>query len=278
MAFERTRQRIRHHPLMLAPVALALWIVLAYVVLPFAWTHYEHQRGLQGLEMVTRTADGIPGDPLNVGLVGGKADIVHAMRLAGWRQADPVTLESSIEIADSVVLDRPDPKAPVSPLFYRGQMQHLAFEQEAGESADQRHHVRFWKVLEKGKEGRPVWLGSVTFDQGVGLSHYTGQITHHIGADVDAERDRFSALLTKADVVAAVYRVTGIGPTRNARNGGGDPYWTDGDVEISVLVPDGETSTTPPKRYDNPVLVDMKNAVWNAVGEPSQSAASDQRK
>lgn len=263
---------------MLAPIALALWIVLAYVVLPFAWTDYEHQRGLQGLEMVTRTAQGIPGDPLNVGLVAGEDDIVHAMRLAGWRRADPVTLESSIEIADSVILDKPDPKAPVSPLYYRGEVEHLAFEQEAGSSADQRHHVRLWKVLEKGKEGRPVWLGSVTFDRGVGLSRYTGQITHHIGADVDAERDRLSALLAGADVVDSVYSVTGIGPTRNGRNGEGDPYWTDGDVEISVLVPDGQTSTAPPKRYDNPFLVNVKNRVWNAVGKPADASGPDQRK
>ena len=34
------------------------------------WTHHEHQKGLAGLEMVTRTAQGIPGDPINVGLIG----------------------------------------------------------------------------------------------------------------------------------------------------------------------------------------------------------------
>jgi hypothetical protein len=34
-----------------------------------------------------------------------------------------------------------------------------------------RHQVRFWKVLEKGIEGRPVWLGSATLDRSVGLSH-----------------------------------------------------------------------------------------------------------
>ena len=44
--------------------------LLAYVVLPAAWTHYEHQKGLADLPMVTRTGQGIPGDPINVGLIG----------------------------------------------------------------------------------------------------------------------------------------------------------------------------------------------------------------
>jgi hypothetical protein len=43
---------------------------LAYLALPAVWTHYEHQRGLATLPMVTRTAQGIPGDPINVGLIG----------------------------------------------------------------------------------------------------------------------------------------------------------------------------------------------------------------
>src|SRR5260370_32500601 len=77
----------------------------------------------------------------------------------------------------------------VSPLYYNGKKEQLAFEKPDGRSADKRHHVRLWLVLEKGTDGRPVWLGSVTFDRGVGLSHDTGQVTHHIGPDIDADRD-----------------------------------------------------------------------------------------
>ena len=40
----------------------------------------------------------------------------------------------------------------------------------------------------QGQEKRPVWLGAATFDRSVGVSHYTGAITHHIDADIDAER------------------------------------------------------------------------------------------
>ncbi len=189
------------------------YTLLAYLILPALWTHYEHQKGLADLPMVTRTAQGIPGDPINVGLIGDTKDVLCAMHAAGWYPADPVTLRSSIEIAGSVLLDRPYRDAPVSPLFYLDRREDLAFEKPDGNSADHRHHVRFWKVLEQGHEKRPVWLGDATFDRSVGVSRYTGAITHHIDADIDAERKLLAADLEAAGMVEAKYQVTGMGPT-----------------------------------------------------------------
>src|SRR5262245_47911946 len=103
-----------------AAAFLAAYGIIAYVVLPLAWTHYEHQKGLAGHPMVTRTGQGIPGDPIKVGLVGAKADVLCAMHAVAWYPADPITLRSSIEIIGSVVLDRPYHDAPVSSLFYDG--------------------------------------------------------------------------------------------------------------------------------------------------------------
>ena len=114
---------------------LAAYLLLAYFVVPTIWRHYEHQQKLDGLPMVTTTADGIPGDAINTGLVGSSSDILCPMREAGWYASDPVTLKSSIEISGSVLLDRPYPSAPVSPLFYAGRPQDLAFEKPDGKSA-----------------------------------------------------------------------------------------------------------------------------------------------
>ena len=162
------------------------YTALAYLLLPLFWTHYEHQRGLADLPMVTRTAQGIPGDPMNVGLVGDTADVVCAMHAAGWYPADPITLKSSIEVIGSVLLDRPYRDAPVSNLYYLGRREDLAFEKPIGQNADRRDHVRYWKVLDQGEERRPVWLGAATEDRGVGVSKYTVAVTHHISADLDA--------------------------------------------------------------------------------------------
>src|SRR5258705_2728364 len=94
------------------------YTVLAYLLLPALWSHYEHEKRLAGLPMVTRTAQGIPGDPINVGLIGDSRDVLCAMQAAGWYPADPVTLRSSIAIVGSVLLDRPYRAAPVSSLYY----------------------------------------------------------------------------------------------------------------------------------------------------------------
>jgi hypothetical protein len=256
-------------------VILAVYGLMAYIVLPMIWTHYEHQKGLAGHPMVTRTAQDIPGDPINVGLVGHKEDVVCALHAAAWYPADPITLRSSVEIVGSVVLRRPYRDAPVSPLFYDGRREDLAFEKPVGESADRRNHVRLWQVLREGQEGRPVWLGSATFDRDVGLSRYTGQVTHHIAPAIDAERNGLSDDLKTAKVVEAFYEVTGVGPTLLGRNGEGDRYYTDGEIKISRLVAGCDAKAVTAVELDNPPIVTLKNEAWEAItGILSSGAAS----
>src|ERR1700691_5662545 len=160
---------IRRQWLLGFPAVAIVYFLLAYVVLPAAWKHHEHEPGLASLPMVTRTGTGIPGDALNVGLVGSRDDILHAMDAAGWFPADPVTLRTSLEIVGSVVLDRPYHAAPVSPLYYQGKKEQLVFEKPDGRSPDRRHHVRLWQGPGKGRSGRPGWLGAVAFERGGGL-------------------------------------------------------------------------------------------------------------
>jgi hypothetical protein len=245
-----------------ALLCLTAYLALAYELAPLVWRHFEHQRAIADLPMTTFTASGIPGDPLNVGLEGSQDDVVCSMHAAGWQPADPVTLASSVRIIGSVLLDRAYPQAPVSNLFYQGRREDLAFEKAAGRSPDARHHVRFWKVVEAGDDGKPVWLGAATFDRGIGVSHYTGQITHHIAPDIDAERDLISADLTKADKVEDIYETSGIGPTLNGRNGGGDPYDTDGEILFSRLAPGCQTHFIQPEVLASPPAIEAKNRFW----------------
>ena len=270
-ASRRSKARIA-----LAALGAAIFIygMTAYVVLPWAWTHYEHQKGLAGLTMVTQTSQGIPGDPINVGLVGTREDVHCAMHAAGWYPADPITFRSSVEIVGSVVLRRPHKDAPVSTLYYQGRHQDLAFEKPVGESADRRHHVRFWEVLKQGDENRPVWLGSATFDRDVGLSRYTGQVTHHIAPDIDAERDGLTNDLKNSKVVEAVYEVSGVGPTFMGRNGEGDRYFTDGEVKVSRQVSGCDRKAETIIELKNPPLVDLKNQTWKALAALLQTGAA----
>jgi LssY C-terminus len=256
---------IRRRWLLVLVAVAVVYFTLAYIVLPALWTHHEHEPGLAYLPMVTRTSSGIPGDALNIGFVGSKEDVVRAMHASGWFPADPITLRTSIEIVGSVVLDRPYHDAPVSPLYYEGKKEQLAFEKPDGRSAERRHHVRLWLVLETGTDGRPVWLGSVTFDRGVGLSRDTGQITHHIAPDIDNERDLLMRDLREAGMVQSLFQISGTGPTLFGRNGEGDPYYTDGEIDIASLVVDGVKRTEPPQTLPPPPLIALKDQIWHGV-------------
>jgi hypothetical protein len=242
---------------------IALYVFVSYLVLPATWSRIEHEPGLSKFTMLTATAQGIPGDPINVGLVGDRKDVVRAFHAAGWYPADPITLRTSVEIIGSVLLDRPYKTAPVSPLFFDGRREDLAFEKPVGSSADRRQHVRLWLMLASGAEARPVWLGSTTFDSGVTLSRDTGQVTHRIAPNVDAERDSLITGLNDARMVIGLYQMKGIGPTLTGRNGEGDPYYSDGEIWLARLAAGGNEADKPAEMEMPPALIQMKDAAFS---------------
>jgi hypothetical protein len=217
--------------------------------------------------MVTRTVNGLPGDPINVGLVGSRDDVLCAMHAAAWYLADPVTPQTSAHIVSSILHNEPYPNAPVSDLIYHGKRQDLAFEKAVGTSAERRHHVRFWRVFDRGDKGRSVWLGAATFDQGIKRTRDGRRVTHQIAPDIDAERNALTAHLTAAKVVEAIYEVTGIGSTDKGYNGEGDVYYTDGNVKISVLFEGCNQRAEAAAIRGDPPSVAIKNLDWDEVAK-----------
>jgi hypothetical protein len=114
-------------------------------------------------------------------------------------------------------------------LFVQDRVQDFAFEKDVGTSADQRHHVRFWRI------GPDQWLAAATFDRGVGLSLFTLQITHHIGADIDRERALSVDVLRRCGGILEGTQSMRLPPSPRHRNGGGDPYETDGRIAVIRL-------------------------------------------
>lgn len=244
-----------------------LYLFLAYVVLPFFWRHYEHQPSLAAAPKVSLTSDKIPADPLNIGLVGSQEELIKALVDAGWSPADPLSFTSSVEIADSVLFRRADPDAPVSSLYLWGRKQDLAFEQTLDGNARQRHHVRLWRAEGFEHDGRTFWIGAVTFDTSVGMSHTTGQVTHHIAADIDAERDRLIEQLANAGQLIQIFQVTGIGPTLNGRNGGGDRYYSDGELRVGIIALNNQRQTDRPEELESPPLIQLKDSLWQWLAQ-----------
>ena|GEM_PF-842897 len=226
--------------------ALVAVVLIIAATSPKAWSETNLQPGIAAFPNINKTKSGRSGDLINVGLVGTRVEIVAAMKAAGWFPADPVTAKTSLKITGSVLFRKAYNAAPVSALFYQGRIQDLAFEKPVGKSAAHRHHVRFWQVLDQGAEGRPVWLGSATFDKSVGLSHTTHKFTHHIAADVDAERETLLADLTHAKILLSTYLLMRTGPIEDARNGGGDHYFSDGMIHFAVIAEGAIQQTNPP--------------------------------
>ncbi|HEX3872073.1 MAG TPA: LssY C-terminal domain-containing protein [Pirellulales bacterium] len=223
-------------PVMAVAVFLLVYLVIAYGVLPFGWLRYEsHHPSLDSVPNITRTRDDIPGDPLNVALIGSETEVKKIFVKAGWYPADPLTMRSCLEIAEASVLRRPYDEAPVSNLYLYGRKEDLAFEFPVGDDPRQRHHVRLWKSPVTDADGRPVWVGSATYDMRVGLSHTTGEVTHHIAPDIDVERDHLFASLKATDDLAEIYNIPDFHKVREGRNGGGDPWHTDGNLTVGII-------------------------------------------
>lgn len=177
---------------------------------------------------------GLPSDPLNVRVVGSAGQLAAAFAAAGWYRADEIDFVTSYRISVDAVLGRKYATAPVSNLYLFGRRQDFAFERP-GKSVRQRDHVRFWKIDEPAKDGRPIWLGGATKDIAVEISKVTHLPTHRIAPDTDAERAIVMEDLIGTGWVVAESWAPGFGQPTNTKNALGDSYFTDGRVAVLTL-------------------------------------------
>lgn len=258
----------------LAVLLVATVTFLTHVVAPRLLTHYEQFPALAGVPKRTSNAKGAAADPVNIAFVGTLAEITTALQQVHWARADAITRASDIAIAKSVIMNRPDSTAPVSPLFLFGRAQDVAFEQQVGSSARRRHHLRLWLLSGVSFDGRPVWIGDATFDLKAGLSHRGMHPTHHIAPDIDEERDTLESMLAQGGQLAATFRVTGMGVRLDDHNAEGDRFDTDGELRVMVLSP-GNVSRPGPRDPGVPPLVAAKDKLWSwghRLGHPASTS------
>src|SRR5690606_18800856 len=121
-----SRASLRKRAVWLAAGVVLLWLIAAYLVMPEDWKRYLRRHpSLEDVPGITHTADGIPGDPINVALIGTEAQLEKPMQAARWFPADPLGLRSDLKIAADTVLKRPDDRAPVSSLYLFGRKEDL---------------------------------------------------------------------------------------------------------------------------------------------------------
>ncbi len=235
------------------PWILALGIsygIAAYILLPRAvrigLRVLRHQR----VPRYAMTGDGLPGDPVNLALIGNLGQLRGAFAQAGWLEADRLCLTSSWRMVQAFVFNRPYPTAPFSTLYLFGRGQDIGFQKAIGNSPRKRHHVRFWAISAAlAKEtggtagfwhdtGRPpgdelvLWVGAGTKDTGFSLTRLTFQITHATDADTNAERDYIVSELTKHQVIGST---TSYHPGDELAMARVNRYVTDGEVLVASL-------------------------------------------
>jgi hypothetical protein len=198
----------------------------------------------------TITADGLPGDPVNLVLIGTRQQLRDAFAIAGWSEADRLCLTSSWRMVRAFVFNSPYATAPFSTLYLFGRGQDIGFQKAIDNSPRKRHHIRFWASSLTGAEAtvgtagfwlntdrpphheRVLWVGAGTKDTGLSLTKLTFQITHATDSDTNAERDYIIAELTQNRVVVDVntYRSGQRLPTERVNH-----YITDGEVTVASL-------------------------------------------
>ncbi|MDA0382348.1 LssY C-terminal domain-containing protein [Vibrio owensii] len=112
------------------------------------------------------------------------------MQELGWLENQTFS-RNDIELSDYVSLLK-QKLPPVSDLFWNGKPQAMAF-QEPG-SLLKRSHIRWWQAGHEASSNQSVWVGAISYDDGLKLAHYSGIVTvlHRIDPNVDNERDRLA--------------------------------------------------------------------------------------
>jgi hypothetical protein len=235
------------------PWMLALAVtygVSAYVILPRAVRMGLKIQQRRRVPQYTLTGDGLPGDPVNLVLIGDLRQLRAAFATAGWTEADSLGLKSSWRMVRAFVFNSPYPAAPFSTLFLFGRGQDIGFQKPIGGSPRKRHHIRFWALPLEHAEGslgtpafwlntdrpaaedRALWVGAGTRDTGFSLTRLTFQITHATDSDTNAERDFIVAELTQNGVIGAVtiHQAGEHVPTERVNH-----YVADGEVSVAQL-------------------------------------------
>jgi len=228
--------------------------IAAYIVLPRAI-----RMGLKILQSkrvpsYSITGDGLPGDPVNVVLIGTLQQLRGAFEALGWSEADRLSVASSWGMVRAFVFNTPYPAAPFSTLYLFGRGQDVGFQKAIDNSPRKRHHIRFWALSQMRAQAtwgtaefwlnteRPpdnesvLWVGAGTRDTGLSLTRLSFQITHATDSDTNAEREFIVGELRKNRFIGAV-KIYRAGEQLLAQRV--NHYITDGEITLAILAANG---------------------------------------
>jgi hypothetical protein len=233
---------------------LVTYILGAYVLIPATLRLWRIIVPAKHLPLYCITPDGYASDPLNIGLIGTREQLVTAMEAIGWHMAGPYTPWNIALAVTATVLKRSYHKAPMSALYLFGRKQDIGFELQLPEAGrGHRQHVRFWattfdsveqlsanvihwsKYQKQPTGDRLLWVGAASRDVGVSFIRHTVQVTHMIDPDTNSERDFIVQQLKDQDCAKPAITVQLQQPYRLANRAWRGYLHTDGRMEILRL-------------------------------------------
>ncbi|MEK7594294.1 MAG: LssY C-terminal domain-containing protein [Patescibacteria group bacterium] len=241
----------RQLPLGLA--ILATYALGAYVLVPALIRLIRIIKPAEHLPLYCVTPDGFASDPLNIGVISTRRELIGAMERAGWYMADPHRGKYLIKHALSIIFGSDYHTAPVSSLYLFGRRQDLAFEIPISGGFGSRHHVRFWATTYKDTKKLTVrsihwhhrrshlqgdnllWVGAASLDTGLAPIRHNMQITHMIHPDTDQERELIVGQLRAANIVDRTQDVKLGKPYRLANRALRGHLQTDGTMTVVHL-------------------------------------------
>lgn len=182
----------------------------------------------------TESLTGRREEPINIILVGTRAELEATFEAAGWYEAQPLTLAVLGEAVTASVSHHPDPHGPVTPDFLANEPETLAFSQPVGGTFAKRHHIRIWATNVVTVDGRTVWLATASYDEGFELAPTSFIPTHRIAPNIDTERDYDAADLARTGDVRREARVQLV-PPELGDNFAGNPFFTYGQAAVLWL-------------------------------------------
>lgn len=209
----------------LALAILATYIIGAYILIPALIRLIRAVVPVRHLQSYSVTPDGFASDPVNIGVIGSRRELIMAMEDAGWHVADPHRLEHLFKAGLSILLNREYATAPVSNLYLFGRKQDISFEIPIASGRGHRHHVRFWATSYTpgsklnfgtmewhGQNPRNIgnntlWVGAASRDSGFAFIRHNAQVTHMIHPDTNAERQLIIDSLKQVKLVSKVEKV-----------------------------------------------------------------------
>jgi hypothetical protein len=179
--------------------------------------------------------NGLPGDMLNVLIIGTQDQVVQVFTTAGWVQVDKTVGNTALNaIMDS--LEKKDYLTmPMSSLFLFGRSQDYGFAHgEPVKVAMSRNHLRVWKSPFE-VEGRQLWCVAATHDIGFERDQRNNGVTHKIDPAIDGEREYVNGTLSGTGLVIQRDHVTPADPLLTAKTATGGEFHSDGRVLVLVL-------------------------------------------